>query len=79
MSEIKQKSRVGVDAVKQKGRAGVDTVRATIKKKTPTSLPTRSLFVHTPRTWYGSKIKVPKDKEIGGTHVLLQRMGTSGH
>jgi hypothetical protein len=50
MSEIKQKSRVGVDAVKQKGRAGVDTVRATIKKKTPTSLPTRSLFVHTPRT-----------------------------
>ena len=63
MSEIKQKSRVGVDTVKQKGRAGVDTVRATIKKKTPTSLPTRSLFVHTPRTWYGSKIKVPKDKD----------------
>lgn len=73
MSEIKQKSRVGVDAVKQKGRAGVDTVRATIKKKTPTSLPTRSLFVHTPRTWY-QRIKM-----IGGTHILLQRMGTSGH
>ena len=63
MGEIKQKGRAGVDTVKQKGRAGVDTVRATIKKKTPTSLPTRSLFVHTPRTWYGSKIKVPKDKD----------------
>ena len=63
MSEIKQKGRVGVDTIKQKGRAGVDTVRATIKKKTPTSLPTRSLFVHTPRTWYESKIKVPKDKD----------------
>ena len=39
---MKSSKRVGlaVDTVKQKGRAGVDTVRATVKKKTPTSLPT---------------------------------------
>jgi hypothetical protein len=47
VDEIKHKGRAGVDTVKQKGRAGVDTVRATIKKKTPTSLLTNSVSIRT--------------------------------
>ncbi len=74
---IKQKSRSGVDTIKKKGRSGVDLMKETgssivaktpsvrvLKKKNPSTLPSRSLFQHKPRTWFGGKVdKGDKVKE----------------
>jgi len=74
---LKVKSRNGVDTIKKKGKSGVDLMRDTgssivtkrtsvrlIKKKEPSALPSRSLFQHTPRTWFGGKVdKGEKVKE----------------
>ena len=66
---IKQRSRNGMDSMKQRSKRGFDTVkergakvlprRPNIRlKSAPKDLPTRSLFRHEPRTWFGAK----KDK-----------------
>jgi hypothetical protein len=74
---IKEKSRSGVDTIKKKGRSGVDLMRETgssivaktpsvrvLKKKDTSALPSRSLFQHKPRTWFGGKVdKGDKVKE----------------
>ncbi|KAL3815873.1 hypothetical protein ACHAXA_010263 [Cyclostephanos tholiformis] len=74
---IKQKSRSGIDTIKKKSRSGVDSMRETgsnivkkgpdvrvMKKKESPALPSRSLFQHKPRTWFGGKIdKGDKVKE----------------
>ena len=54
-----------MDSMKQRSRRGFDTVREqvprvlprrpNIRLKVPKALPTRSLFQHEPRTWFGSK------------------------
>ncbi len=74
---LKVKSRNGADTIKKKGRSGVDLMRDTgssivpkrpsirlMKKKEPSALPSRSLFQHTPRTWFGGRVdKGEKVKE----------------
>jgi hypothetical protein len=74
---LKVKSRNGADTIKKKGRSGVDLMRNTgssivtkrpsirlMKKKEPSALPSRSLFQHTPRTWFGGRVdKGEKVKE----------------
>jgi len=56
-----------MDGMKEKSRNGVDRVKKVVPKKPnirlkPVSsrpLPSRSLFQHKPRTWYGTKQKDP--------------------
>jgi hypothetical protein len=65
---IKQRSINGMDSMKQRSKRGLDTVRERgakvlprkpnirLKKSSaPKDLPTRSLFRHEPRTWFGAK------------------------
>lgn len=67
VESIKERSRNGMDGMKQKSRNGVDRVKKVVPKKpnirlkpVPSRpLPSRSLFQHKPRTWYGTKQKDP--------------------
>lgn len=66
-SLIKQRSRNGMDSMKQRSKRGFDTVREHSAKVLPRrpnirlksapnkDLPSRSLFRHEPRTWFGAK------------------------
>ncbi len=70
---VKQRSINGMDSMKQRSKRGLDTVRERgakvlprrpnirLKSSTPKDLPTRSLFRHEPRTWFGTK-KEKSDK-----------------
>lgn len=66
-SLLKQRSKNGVDLMKQRSKRGFDTVRDHSAKVLPRrpnirlksapnkDLPSRSLFRHEPRTWFGAK------------------------
>ena len=67
VESMKERSRNGMEGMKEKSRNGVDRVKKVVPKKPnirlkPVSsrpLPSRSLFQHKPRTWYGTKQKDP--------------------
>ena len=66
VESMKERSRNSMDGMKEKSRNGVDRVKKVVPKKPhirlkPVSrpLPSRSLFQHKPRTWYGTKQKDP--------------------
>jgi len=67
VESMKERSRNSMDGMKERSRNGVDRVKKVVPKKPnirlkPVSsrpLPSRSLFQHKPRTWYGTKQKDP--------------------
>ena len=51
---IKERGLNGMNSMKERGRNGVDNVKRR-SKSVPRPLPSRSLFRHKPRTWFGTK------------------------
>ena len=66
VESMKERSRNSMDGMKETSRNGVDRVKKVVPKKpnirlkpVTRPLPSRSLFQHKPRTWYGTKQKDP--------------------
>ena len=79
-SREQQRTRRSVDRMKQRSTTMLQHHKPTIRLKAPKPLPSRGLFQHRPRTWFGSrKEKGNKVKEVdwwtGGMHdpVLLSK------